>query len=127
VKQAYRNVSGIVQETLAESVRQPTTTSEAAPAADGDQTMMAAGNTAENEIGGPAAASTTTTTTAAPPVDQKLINRELRKLVGRNYRGLRRLFDSELRSAIKVGRTLFTNDFSDLTLFFSFCMAPLHV
>lgn len=108
VKQAYRNVSGIVQETLAESVRQPTTTSEAAPAAaDGDPMTVAAGNTAENEIGGSAAASTTTTTTttAAPPVDQKLINRELRKLLGRNYRGLRRLFDSELRSAIKSSRS----------------------
>jgi len=95
VKQAYRNVSGIVQETLAESVRGPTST--VASTGSGDQTM-AAGNAVENEIGG----SATTTTAAVPPVDQQSVNRELSKLLGRNYRGLRRLFDSELRSAIKV-------------------------
>lgn len=90
VREAYRNVSGVVRETIKEAARPPTST---AATADGDQMMMAAGNAVENEISG---------TTAAPPVDERKTGTMLGKLFGRNYRGLRRLFNSELRSALKV-------------------------
>lgn len=102
-RQAYRNVTGIVRDTISEVARIQETASTtaasttSAAAADGDQMMMAAGNSVENEIGG---------SSAAPPVDQQVAGQALGKLLGRNYRGLRRLFNSELRSAIKVGGEL---------------------
>ncbi|XP_025422531.1 uncharacterized protein LOC112692175 [Sipha flava] len=87
-RQAYRNVTNIVRDTISEVAaiqQQPANN-------DGDQMMMAAGNTVENETGA---------SSAAPPVDQRVAGQTLGKLLGRNYRGLRRLFNSELRSAIK--------------------------
>lgn len=92
IREAYRNVTGIVRDTINESARPATTT--AAAVVDGDQ-MMAAGNAMENDIGG--AASTT-----LAPVDQREAGNMLSKLLGRNFRGLRRLFNTELRSAVKV-------------------------
>lgn len=65
--------------------------------------MMAA---AENEISGGGAAAVSTTTAA--PVDEKAAGQALSKLLGRNYRGLRKLFNSELRSALKVCETIMT-------------------
>lgn len=87
-RQAFRNVSNIVRDTISEAARDPATT----PAS--DQVMMAAVNTADNEVGGGAASTTAAT-------DQRMAGQALGKLLGRNYRGLRRLFDSELRSAVK--------------------------
>lgn len=95
VREAYRNVTGIVRETINEAARPPTST---AATADGDQMMMAAGNAVENEI-------SSGTTAAAPPVDERVAGTTLGKLLGRNYRGLRRLFNSELRSALKVRKS----------------------
>lgn len=98
VRQAYRNVSDIVRDTIGEvaKIQEPASTNATATAAaDGDQMMMAAGNSVENEIGG--------ASSAAPPVNQQVAGQALGNLLGRNYRGLRRLFNSELRSAIKVG------------------------
>jgi hypothetical protein len=91
-REAFRNVSSIVRETINEAARDPAASSTAA----GDQMMMAAANTADNEIGGGAAS----TTVAADP---RMAGQTIGKLLGRNYRGLRRLFNSELRSAVKVG------------------------
>ncbi|VVC38374.1 Hypothetical protein CINCED_3A013336 [Cinara cedri] len=87
-RQAYRNVSNIVRDTISEAakIQEPSTT----VAADGD--LMAAGNTVD-VVG--------STTAATPPVDQRVAGQTLGSLLGRNYRGLRRLFNSELRSAIK--------------------------
>jgi len=90
-RQAFRNVSSIVRDTISEASRDPSASSTAA----GDQMMMAAANTADNEIGGGGSASTTP--------DPRIAGQTLGKLLGRNYRGLRRLFNSELRSAVKVG------------------------
>ncbi|XP_060858346.1 uncharacterized protein LOC132935750 isoform X1 [Metopolophium dirhodum] len=88
-RQAFRNVSSIVRDTISEAARDPAATTAAA-----DQMMMAAVNTADNEVGGGAASTTVAT-------DQRMAGQTLGKLLGRNYRGLRRLFDSELRSAVK--------------------------
>lgn len=88
-RQAFRNVSSIVRDTISEAAKDPAATTAAA-----DQMMMAAVNTADNEVGGGAASTTAAT-------DQRMAGQALGKLFGRNYRGLRRLFDSELRSAIK--------------------------
>lgn len=105
-REAYRNVSNIVRDTLSEAARaQQSTTSTAATSAEGDQMMMAAGNSAENEI----AASSTA---VAPPVDQQMAGQAFSKLFGRNYRGLRRLFDSELRTALKVGTIVYCMKFN---------------
>lgn len=90
-RQAFRNVSSIVRDTISEAARDPAASSTAA----GDQMMMAAANTADNEIGGGGSTSTTP--------DPRIAGQTLGKLLGRNYRGLRRLFNSELRSAVKVG------------------------
>ncbi|CAI6354511.1 unnamed protein product [Macrosiphum euphorbiae] len=87
-RQAFRNVSSIVRDTISEASRDPAATTA------GDQMMMAAVNTADNEVGGGAASTTVAT-------DQRMAGQALGKLFGRNYRGLRRLFDSELRSAVK--------------------------
>jgi len=89
-RQAFRNVSSIVRDTIGEASRDPAASSTAA----GDQMMMAAANTADNEIGGGSASTTP---------DPRIAGQTLGKLLGRNYRGLRRLFNSELRSAVKVG------------------------
>lgn len=89
VRQAYKNASTIVQQTIFESARDPQSTT-AAPE----------GNPVDNEIGG--ADTATIKTTVPPPVDTNKVNQALGKLVGRNYRGLRRLFDSEFRTAIRV-------------------------
>ncbi|XP_015367147.1 PREDICTED: uncharacterized protein LOC107164001 isoform X2 [Diuraphis noxia] len=88
-RQAFRNVSNIVRDTISEAAKDPTATTAAT-----DQMMMAAVNTADNEVGGGVASTTAAT-------DQKMAGEALGKLFGRNYRGLRRLFDSELRSAVK--------------------------
>lgn len=88
-RQAFRNVSSIVRDTISEAAKDPATAT--APT---DQMMMAAVNTADNEVGGGAASTTMST-------DPRMAGQALGKLFGRNYRGLRRLFDSELRSAIK--------------------------
>ncbi|XP_050062311.1 uncharacterized protein LOC114119192 [Aphis gossypii] len=89
-RQAFRNVSSIVRDTIGEASRDPTASSTAA----GDQMMMAAANTADNEIGGGGGSASTTP-------DPRIAGQTLGKLLGRNYRGLRRLFNSELRSAVK--------------------------
>ncbi|KAL4126827.1 hypothetical protein QTP88_011036 [Uroleucon formosanum] len=88
-REAFRNVSNIVRDTINEAARDPTATTAAA-----DQMMMAAVNTADNEVGGGVASTTVVT-------DQRKAGQALGKLFGRNYRGLRRLFNSELRSAVK--------------------------
>lgn len=97
-RQAFRNVSNIVRDTISEAAKDPTATTAAT-----DQMMMAAVNTADNEVGGSVASTTAAT-------DQRMAGQALGKLVGRNYRGLRRLFDSELRSAVKVGVPLIQID-----------------
>jgi len=89
-REAFRNVSSIVRDTINEASRDPAASSTAA----GDPMMMAAANAADNEIGGGAAS----TTMAADP---RTAGQTIGKLLGRNYRGLRRLFNSELRSAVK--------------------------
>ncbi|XP_026821422.1 uncharacterized protein LOC113559844 [Rhopalosiphum maidis] len=89
-REAFRNVSSIVRDTINEAARDPAASSTAA----GDQMMMAAANTADNEIGGGAASTTVAT-------DPRMAGQTIGKLLGRNYRGLRRLFNSELRSAVK--------------------------
>ncbi|XP_050426350.1 uncharacterized protein LOC126836762 [Adelges cooleyi] len=80
---AYRNISEIIGQTLREGIDAP-------PAPTDDQQMM--GSAQESEP------------TTKRPQGQVTVSAAARKaiskLVGRNFRGLRRLFDSELRNAL---------------------------
>lgn len=96
-RNAFRNISTIVRNIIKETSMVPTTTTTTATTVTGDSMSMATGNSAENEIGG---SSTTATSPANPPA--AAAGQELSKLLGRNFRGLRRLFNTELRTAVKV-------------------------